>query len=245
MQFADSSAAELRALCSIPEVNYNIPLISQYFQKGIFHKSELFLISGSSQSYKTSLAAELMIPFINTENIDCNVVWIDADYKFPLDLLNSRNANLNKIKVAKCNSSEDVLFNLLSVEHEIQFPKESTSPIRAVVIDSLNSSFWIDVSSSKLSCRTRNQLNKLIENFVTNHGITMIVVLSDLGFDPKLPFEYAPMMRLVCSSVRPSEGQIAYGALAQNFKIRENRSFDWGKIHHVNDQNNKNDNDND
>lgn len=245
MIFADTSAADIYATCSLPQIEYSIPIINEFVKSGPFHQPRLFIINGHAQSYKTSIAVELLTPFTTFENLECEAVWLDCNLKFPIDLLKSRNINLNKLNVAKCRCSEDIIFNLLSIEHKIQNEESKGAPIRAIIIDTINASFWIDSASNKLSSRTKFNLTNIVERFVNWHGITMIVVMDDLGFDPWTKFENTPVMKLICFSKTPGKGQLIYGSFSESFKVLEDRSFRWGKNHLVSNANEESDDDND
>lgn len=246
MEFADSSASEICATCSLPLLEYTIPIINEFVKKGPFKHQRLFMIMGHDQSYKTSIAVELLTPFLSFKNLECEAVWLDCDYKFPLELLKSRNLNLNKLKVAQCRCSEELIFTLLAIENEIEKKKTSGAPIRAIVIDSFNSFFWIDSASSKLSSRARYDLIKIVEQFVSYHSITMILVNDDLGFDSEIKFENAPVMKLFCVSKSPGKGELIYDSFSESFTVLEDRTFRWGNNHLIPqaDESNEKDDDN-
>ncbi|KAK8881680.1 hypothetical protein M9Y10_004440 [Tritrichomonas musculus] len=237
MSFADSSASEIYAKYSLPQIDYTIPIINEYFKDGPFNHPRLFVIMGHAQSYKTSIAVELLSTFTSFENLGCEAIWLDCDFKFPLDLLKARKINLEKLRVSQCRSSEEIIFDLLSIEHEINQEPDKGASLRAIVIDTISSSFWIDSTSSKLSCRTRFQLKEIIEQFVSSFGITMIVVMDDLGFDPWEKIENAPAMKLICTSRTPGKGQLIYyepqekKTFSESFTVLDDRSFRWGNNH--------------
>lgn len=236
MDFADTSAAEIYARCSLPQIEYSIPIINEFAKNGPFHQPRLFIILGHAQSYKTSIAVELLTSFTTFEHLNCEALWLDCNYKFPIDLLRMRNINLEKLKVAQCRSSEDLIFDLLSIEHEIQMEEAKGAPLRAIVVDAINTSFWIDKAENKFSSFIWYNLKDIVERLVNCHGITMIVVMDDLGFDPWTKFENTPIIKLVCSSKTPGKGQLIYESISANFIVLEDRSFCWKK--NINTSNN-------
>lgn len=80
MEFADSSASEICATCSLPLLEYTIPIINEFVKKGPFKHQRLFMIMGHDQSYKTSIAVELLTPFLSFKNLECESVWLDCEF---------------------------------------------------------------------------------------------------------------------------------------------------------------------
>lgn len=231
MDFADVSASELYANCSLPQIEYSIPIINKFVQNGPFQQPQLFAIMGFAQSYKTSIAVELLTSFTLFEHLKCEAIWLDCNFKFPIDLLKSRKIDLNKIKVAQCECSEHIIYNLLLIEHELEKKENNDgAPLRAIIIDSINSSYWIDVATNNISNNSRYALKNIIERFVNRHGITMIVVFDDLfSSDPWKDIEQTPYIKLICSSKKPGKGNfIIEPRTEQDFTVLEDRSFHWG-----------------
>ena len=91
-------------------------------------------------------------------------------------------------------------------------------------------------------------MKDIVERFVQSHGITMIVVIEDLGFDPWEKIENTPVMKLICFSKTPGKGQLIYCSnhcnFSESFTVLENRSFHWGDNHIISnlDENEENEN---
>ena len=232
MSFADSSAELVTTNCSLPGVEYDIPLVSK-FVNNPFHHPQLFLISGLPQIYKTSIAIELLKPFTSFTSLPCYALWIDCNMKFPTDLLRKR-VNIDRLKVSRCRSSEEILLALFAVEHMIEHNEnEKGAPLRAIVIDSMNSFFWIDAADSG---RMRWMLKNMVEKLVTSHGITVIAVMDYLGnFEMWDSFETTPHMKLHCTLKKPLKGVLSYSTFAQKFVVNKDRSFTWGKQYLLSD----------
>ena len=98
MDFADTPASVVLSTCALPEIEFSIPVVNEFI-KDPFRHPQLFIIYGHAQSYKTSIAAELLSTFISFKHLQCEAVWLDCDYKFPIDLLRSKKINLNKYKL--------------------------------------------------------------------------------------------------------------------------------------------------
>jgi hypothetical protein len=230
--FADASASSLRAKFSLPETQFDIPLIDDIVSGGPYAHPRLFIISGMAQTYKTTLAVQLLTPFLSSYVTSSQAIWLDADLRFPLDLLQSRDLHLDKLAVAPCRSSEDIIFNLLDLDNSL-LHSDRLSNLRAIVIDGLNSSFWIDELSRQFVKRAnRFALKDLVDRFVSLHGITVIVVMQDLGdFEIWKATDSAVTLRLRCTVESPGAGvgSLACESFESKFSVKDDRNFQWAR----------------
>lgn len=149
----------------------NLPLISELKKSNFF--PEMFIISGESQTYKTTLAVNIIMDLkLSFDN--AKFIWIDADFRFPLYLFQQKNMDFSSIDVYRTSSSEDLLFLLHQIEFEITNNKYI---LNALVIDSLSSTYYIDRAyKSNLAYNIKNMLEKLVKNY----GVKVIVVVQQL-----------------------------------------------------------------
>ncbi|KAH0785192.1 hypothetical protein GPJ56_010835 [Histomonas meleagridis] len=231
MNFADCSATSFFALNQAPHPSFSVPLLDGFLPNGPFHNPRIFHITGHPQSYKTTLAVEIASDFLAIKSSATNIVWLDCDYKFPFDLMKIKQIDMSRIIFAQCRSSEEILFNLLHIEHLLQYHDDDNQElIRAIFIDGFNSSFWIDEKTSEFTKSKRWVFKSMIEKFVSSYGVSVIVVFQDIGdFDIWQSFETAPFMKLRCSKTSPGEGILSYDVYSDKFQITENREFKWGK----------------
>lgn len=227
--FADSSAFEVQNRVQTTDIEYSIPILKELIKEGPFHHPRLFLINGKPQTYKTTLATEIIRPFLDESVSGSEAIWMDCDLKFPLDVLMLKSVNLGRLHVCKCRSSEDIYVSLLQIEHQIIH--SDLSNIRAVVIDGVNSSFWIDNATGQLSKKHIRWLIKdIVEKLVTMHGLTVIVVLAYLGdFEVWRTSDFVPNLRLYLSKKDEFSGELSCSTFSDKFKIGDNREFIWGK----------------
>jgi hypothetical protein len=231
--FADCCHSTLEAVFAIPDFNFNIPIIDDLIcQDGGGNHPRLFVISGQSQAYKTTFAVKLLAPFLSTFFESSRAVWIDADLRFPVDFLKSSGFHLAKLDVVKCRSTEDVLFWLLAIEHQLLYGK-SMEGLRCIVIDGINSSFWIDESARNFVKRPiRWTLKDLVEKFVVSYGLNVVVVFQDLGdFEIWPSLENAVTLKLRFILNGPGRGFVICGDNQDDFTVTDERQFQWGKRH--------------
>jgi hypothetical protein len=228
--FADISATSLQLRCSLPEIHFDVPLIDDRVPRGPLVQPRLYIVLGSAQSYKTTLAVQLLSPFLSSHLSACQAIWIDGDLKFPIDLLRTRNLILEKLTVASCCSSEEILFNLLDIEHRLAHA-DDLSGLRAIVIDVINASFWVDEAARPFVKKpVRWALRDVIERLVRMHGINLIVVVQDLGdFDLWREMDTSVTLKLRCHLISPQNGLLECDGFQHRFAITSERMFQWGK----------------
>jgi hypothetical protein len=226
--FADVCATDLQARHSLPELHFDVPLIDDFVKRGPCLEPKLYAITGQPQTYKTTLAVQLLSPFLKTHLSACQAIWLDADLRFPLELLRTRRLHLDKLTIASCRSSEDILFNLLDIDHQLVHT-ENMSGLRCIVIDGVNSSFWIDEAARPFVKRPmRWVLKDLIETFVRAHGINMVVVFQDLGnFDIWQSVDPGMTLKLRCGINGPQQGMLSCGGFQHQFEVNDDRTFVW------------------
>lgn len=207
------------------EIKYEIPLIDDFRSESAISTADLFVITGKPQSYKTTLAVDILKKIIEY-NPQKNALWIDCDLKFPKHLIKHREIDLQLLKYIACKSSEDILFALQKVEFYIDHDDNN---IVAVVIDSLNSSFWID-SASFAKKKIFYQMKNTIERIVSKLGVTVTVILQDLGdFTIWTPAPTCSTQMIKCVATENGKGFITTGEFCDHFILYNNRCFIWGK----------------
>jgi hypothetical protein len=147
-------------------------------------------------------------------------------------MIRSRGFHLEKLDVVKCRSSEDILFALLSIEHNLLYGK-SMDGVRCVVIDGANSSFWIDESARGMAKKQiRWTLKDLVERLVGAYGLNVVVVFQDLGeFEIWPSLEPVTTIKLRCMLTGHDRGFVVCGDTQDDFTIIDGCQFQWGKRH--------------
>jgi hypothetical protein len=228
--FADISATDLQLRCALPEVHFGIPIIDDRIPRGPLVQPKLYLVIGPAQSYKTTLAVQMLSPFLSSHFPSSQAIWIDGDLKFPIDLLRSRDFVLDKLSVASCRSSEEILFNLLDIEHQLSHGT-CFGGLRAVVIDVVNASFWVDESARRFVKKPiRWVLRDVIEKLVRAHGINVIVVMQDLGdFEMWRELDSALTVKLRSHIISAGNGVLECQGFQHRFVVTSERTIEWGK----------------
>ena len=225
--FVNATATDLQKFLNRPVINFDIPLVNKFVEHGPLAQPRLYVVTGAAQTYKTTFAVEIARPFLSTDG--CEVIWFDADLKFPLDLLRSRVDSLEHLKVASCRSSEDILFNLLDIEHQL-LHSSAMDQLRCIVVDGLNSSYWVDIATMKATDEKNPcwLAMSLLERFVVRHGITVIAVMQHLfDDDPWKTADSGTTLKFKCVLTAPLTGQISCEQTVSRFTINDHRMFEW------------------
>lgn len=227
----DSTASTFLSAHSVPQPVSSIPLVRDFIPFGLLKQPRIYQISGNPQSYKTTIGVEMASDFLSLQSSRCEIAWVDCDQKFPIDLMRARKVDLSRILYSSCQSSEELLMSLLSLENKIKYhEKDGDDLLRAIFIDGFNSSFWIDEKAKEYTKPIRWTLKSIIEKFVTAYGVSVVAVFQDLGdFDIWESFDTAPSMKLRCKKLAPGKGALSYKTFSDEFEISRNREIVWGK----------------
>ena len=225
--FVNATATQLQKFLDRPSIEFDIPLLKEFVSHGPLAQPRLYVVTGPPQTYKTTFAVELAKPFLCDSGSD--VIWIDADLKFPINLLRSRAVPLAHLRIASCRSSEEILFNLLDIEHQL-LHSDRMERLRCIVVDGLNSSYWIDMVTMKTS-EERNpcwMAMSILERFVVTHGITVIAVMQHLfDDDPWKNADAGTTLKLKCVLTGPQTGQVSCDKAVGRFHVNDDRKFEW------------------
>ena len=196
------------------EIKFNIPLINN-------KNFNLFIINGNSQSFKTTVAIDLLNSTFNSI-IEAEAIWIDCSLKFPIEVLIKRNINLNRLKVVQCKSSEDLLFIIKKIEFLME-NNNNNNNLKLIIFDDLNTNFWID----KI---TKNNLFNLIKNSIEKlssfHGLLTIITIQDIGdFQIWNSSQFCSIQFLTCEKVRLNLLNIKSNSLCDQFLISNNKEL--------------------
>jgi hypothetical protein len=228
--FADITATNLQVRSRLPELCFDVPLVDDRLPHGLLRQPKLYLIMGQAQTYKTTLAVQLLSPFLATHLTSLQAIWIDADLRFPIDLLQERGLHLEKLTVTSCRSSEEILFALLDIDYQLACT-ENLIHLRSIVIDGINSSFWIDEAARPFAKKPmRWALRDAVEKLVTAHAINVIVVMQDLGdFEIWKEANPATTVKLRCNLISPQNGMLESAGFQHRFTVKQGRIFEWGR----------------
>jgi len=202
-------------------IEYSLPVVSEF--NGGKYYSDLFLISGGNQSYKTTLATEIVSCVC--KSIRCSeVVWIDCSMKFPIDLIKIKGFDLDKFSVFKCRSSEEILFCLEKVAHMMD---NADNMFKVFVVDDINSNFWLDrLSNNGIQKKMRN----LVERLVSVYGLIGVITSQDIvDFDQWYVSPVVSYQIIKTFQINNGQGIAVSGSNNYSFKITNNREIQWGK----------------
>lgn len=206
-----------------------IPMIDDYRSESAISSSDIFVISGKAQTYKTTLAVDIMQKLLDASP-GSTAIWVDCDFKFPFDCIKDKGVDGSKLKIVRCKCSEEILFCL----QKIHYLAQSDSSINTVVIDGITASYWIDQVSKSVSTSKKPklfiQMKQMIDNLVAELGLKVIVTLHYLGdFQIWNSSPYCSTQFIECRCKEPGKGFIISGEMCEKFKIKEGRKFEWGK----------------
>lgn len=220
----DTTLADL-VIPSSSKLEYNIPLIDDFRSESSVSLPDLFILTGKPQTYKTTLAVDMLKKLIEIFP-DYEAIWLDCDLKFPKYTIRQKKIDTSKLKYIECRSTEEILFALQKIEFYID---QDNIPVNTLVIDGLNSSFWID-SASILKKNIFYQTKYAIERIVSKYGLTCIVILQDLGdFQLWSPSPMCSTQIIKCNVTEAGKGFITTGEFCDQFIVDNNREFLWGK----------------
>ena len=236
----------------VKKTSLGIPIVDDFRSESSFSMADLFVITGSAQSYKTTLAVEILSKFMeNSPN--STALWIDCDFKFPLNCLKDKSVDLGRLQRVRCKCSEQILFTLQKIHYLVQTNNRNYSRLQTIVLDGLTSSYAIDQNTyrhlSSISSKAPKlfyQMKNLIEVLVYELGLRVIVTLHDFGFSSPLwnYSRFTSTQYLTMKKTDIGKGYVICNEICDRFKIIEGRAFHWGKrnlVQHINEFNNKED----
>ena len=233
------------------KTSIGIPIIDDLRSESAASSSDLFIITGHAQSYKTTFAVDIMKKLMDN-SVGSTAVWVDCNFKFPIDCMKEKEIDLERVQRVRCRSSEQIIFTLQKLHFLVQSNHTNYTFLNTIVIDGLNSSYWIDQNTNKQMLnvnpkkpRIFTQMKQIIERqLVAELGLKVIVTLDYLGdfsISQKISdWSYSKdccTQFLECKTIGPGKGYIRCNETCDKFKIGEKRSFEWGKrslVQHVN-----------
>ena len=246
--FNDATLNDL--VVNIQKGDMGIPIIDNIRTESSACSADLFVITGKAQTYKTTLAVEIMKKIMDMSP-GSQSIWVDCDFKFPIHCLKDKEVDLTRLYKVQCKCSEQILFILQKIHFQVQ---TTDSNLTTVVIDGLSSSYWIDQNTLRQSSSIQNtnvsvngqnqnqsqlsskktkiftQVKQIIDSLVYELGLKVIVTLHYLGdFNIWNLSRYNSTQYLECVLISPGKGFVRCDEICDRFEIGENRAFKWGK----------------